>query len=121
MSAKDKAFQGRIHKRHVTQQWSLESGYLHQPQREKATFETSLIMVDSSQMYQTLSIEMDYAEGGSLHQSHVRSKGTNISVVSRVPSLSMDRACESGERKPQEVKFWVYITISGKKVNFPRK
>lgn len=59
---------------------------------------------------------------GSLHQSHVRSKDTTVSVISRAPPLnSTDRACESGERKAQGAKFGDYITISRKEVPLPRK
>lgn len=72
----------------ITQHWFLESLYLHHPHREKATFKTRLTLEDTSQTHPTLSTQMYHAKEARLCHSHVRSKDTTISVISRASPLN---------------------------------
>lgn len=78
-----KTSQGQIPTRDVTQHWFLESLCLHQPHWERATFKTRLTLADTSQTHHSLSTQMHHAKEASLYQSHVRSRDTTISVISR--------------------------------------
>lgn len=79
---------GQIHARDTTQHGFLESLYLHQPQREKATYKNRLTLADTSQTHPTLSTQKHHAKEASLCQSHVRSKDTTIPVISRDTPLN---------------------------------